>query len=218
MAGFRSTKSACNGEDLSAYIDGMLEGEAMREVAAHLRTCADCRRLYEGLSQTKTLLRTAPTPSQPPQADFWAETYRRARLEASKKSAPIALLPTRGLSGLKYRWSIAAATAGVALAAALFALSTSTAPPSKRLPTTPPAPGPVLDLSKVVAAHADYAAEQPLADDSRLSIVLSDTAQSDSPLADADSDDSTGPQGSASAGPADYSGSEAAQNAAGMLD
>lgn len=193
----------------------MLDGEMMRHVAAHLRICADCRRVCEGLSQTKSLLAGLSAPSQPSQSDFWNQTYRRARLEARKGSGRgFAFLS--GWPSLKYRWSIAAATAGVALAAALIALSPSPQPHVKG-PATAPA-GPVLDVSQVVRAHADYAAEQPLADDSRLSIVLSDPSQIDSQSADADSDDSAAPPPSGSNATSDFSGSQAVQNAAGALD
>lgn len=196
-------------------MDGMLDGERMRQVAEHLRACADCRGTYEGLAQTKNLLAGLSTPSRPRQADFWNQTYRRARLEA-RKSADRRRIFLGGWPALRYRWNIAAATAGVALAGVLIALSPFSQPRVK-LPS--PAPiGPVLDISKVVSAHADYAAEQPLTDDSRLSIVLSDTPQADPQSGDADGDDSAAPQTISAGAAADFSGTQAVQNAASALD
>lgn len=216
VAALGSTCKKCSGADLSAYVDGMLDGETMRKIAAHLDSCADCRRVYEGLSQTKALLYSLSAPSRPPQADFWAETYRRARLEA-RGSRPARALPLWNWPALKYRWSIAAATAGVAIVTIGIALSPFIAPSTTPVRSAMPS-GPTLDVSQLVGAHAQYAAEQPLADDHRLSIVLSDAAQSD-PLTSADADDPAGSQaGDASANPVDFSGSKAVQNAAGQAD
>lgn len=217
MAGFKLNSRHCGGEDLSAYIDGMLDGEMMRQVAAHLRDCVDCRRLYDGLSQTKSLLRTVSAPSSPPQAEFWAETFRRARLESPRPAArqPKVLL---NWPALKYRWSIAAATAGVALAAGIIAFSPF-AGGGNAVHSAQVAPsGPTLDVSKLVGAHAEYAAQQPLADDSRLSTILSDAAQNDDSASGADSDDALNSQTGKAAGTADLSGLEAVGNAAGQLD
>jgi predicted anti-sigma-YlaC factor YlaD len=214
VAFFKSNNRHCAGENLSAYIDGMLDGETMREIAGHLRECVDCRRLYEGLSQTKTLLRTVSAPSTPPQADFWAETFRHARLQAPAPRR----LPSWNWSALKYRWSIATAAAGVVLAAAIIAFS-PLAGGNGSHPTVQIQPvGPTLDISKVVGAHAEYAAQQPLADDSRLSTVLSDAAQSDDVSSGADSDDALNLQTDTASGATDLSGAEAVGNAAGQID
>lgn len=215
VAVFKSNGRHCSGENLSAYIDGMLDGETMRDTAAHLRACVDCRRLYEGLSQTRSLLRTVSAPSQPPQADFWAQTFRHARLQAPARRR----FASWSWPGLKYRWSIATATAGVALAAAIIVfmpLAGGNVGRTQRQ-IAPPA-GPTLDISNVVGAHAEYAAQQPLADDSRLSTVLSDAAQNDDTPSSADTDDALNPSMDRASGTSDLSGAEAVGNAAGQID
>ncbi|MDQ2799134.1 MAG: zf-HC2 domain-containing protein, partial [Armatimonadota bacterium] len=74
-----------HGEQLSAYIDGMLDVGKTRGIAAHLRACDPCRSLSEQLQETRTLLRTMPTPPRPG-PEFWTDNYRRLRVDNRERA------------------------------------------------------------------------------------------------------------------------------------
>lgn len=53
-------------EDLSAWVDGELDGEASRSLAAHLPDCGACRRQIEQLQLLSGAVRTLPRPERTP--------------------------------------------------------------------------------------------------------------------------------------------------------
>jgi anti-sigma factor RsiW len=59
---------------LSAYLDDDLSLDRTGEVAAHLRSCADCSRYLSQLAATVAALRDLPEPSLPP--SVLARLYR----------------------------------------------------------------------------------------------------------------------------------------------
>src|SRR5262249_55313488 len=63
--GIRTNTEAHVRDDLSAYLDGELGGDARRTVEAHLVTCADCRRELAELRATVALVRRLPEAAPP---------------------------------------------------------------------------------------------------------------------------------------------------------
>ena len=74
-----------HGDQLSAYIDGMLDVAKTRHVAGHLRACPQCRLTTEQLEQTRTLLRSLEAPARPG-PEFWTDAYRRLRVDDRERS------------------------------------------------------------------------------------------------------------------------------------
>jgi len=60
---------------MSEEIDGCLEGDAHDALMAHLETCAACRRVYDELTHTLSLMRAVPPKPAPP--DMAARVRRR---------------------------------------------------------------------------------------------------------------------------------------------
>lgn len=52
--------------DVSAYIDGMLEGTRAQILRAHLRECSECAHYVENLRSLASTLRELPRPAVPP--------------------------------------------------------------------------------------------------------------------------------------------------------
>jgi len=70
------------GDNLSAYLDGELRGEARREVEEHLAQCAACRKELEDLKATWQLLDDLEAPIVP--RTFQAQVVARAEAEAAE--------------------------------------------------------------------------------------------------------------------------------------
>jgi anti-sigma factor RsiW len=70
------------GENLSAYLDGELQGAARREVEAHLKVCAACRKELADLEATWQLLDDLEAPIVP--RTFQSQVVARAAAEAAE--------------------------------------------------------------------------------------------------------------------------------------
>ena len=166
------------GEQLSAYLDGMLDVALTHRVARHLAACASCRASLEGLRQTQALLRGLRAPSLPETA-FWTDTYRRMRVEGNSARQ-------NGIGGWAWaRWPRTTRqwAAGVAALVSLSALVTvplvTTHGPG---PGQPPVTvteygggvGDFADITSLVRDHAASAARQPLADPDRQTMLAAD--------------------------------------------
>lgn len=171
------------GEDVSAYIDGMLEGDRLRQMSLHIEQCDACRGEYEALLNTRALLRKMATPAAPP--DFWANAHRAARLAAPPKSSRV--LPTlRARLG-----AVAGFCTAVGAAVLLLVVPGSRIAPGGSTSQLP-APAAVVDVGELVQAHASYAAAQPLTDRARVTMVTSEIAsQNSEAAASADAAEST---------------------------
>lgn len=161
-----------HGEQLSAYLDGMLDVARMREIAAHLGVCPQCRSAYQGLQQTKALLGHIALPAQPA-PEFWANAYRRMRLEDTAKRPPVPELSWDRLRNAfqepQRRWS--AGLAAAAVIAAAIAVPIANQPPHVPVslpnigrPFPPPMAADTLDVTSLVHNYTEAAAHQPLAD------------------------------------------------------
>jgi len=77
-------------EQLSAYLDGELEGAARARVEAHVSACAACREELEELRALDVDLRRLPEPEPGPQ--YWSRFVQRveARLPARPATGPAA--------------------------------------------------------------------------------------------------------------------------------
>ncbi|MBI4541883.1 MAG: zf-HC2 domain-containing protein, partial [Gemmatimonadetes bacterium] len=80
--------SAHLNEELSAYLDGELHGDALRAVESHLAECAECRSTLEGL---RGLVRRAQAlDDRPPERDLWAGIASRIGEVAATDVVPLA--------------------------------------------------------------------------------------------------------------------------------
>jgi anti-sigma factor RsiW len=68
-------------EDISAWIDGELSQYQTREVAQHVKTCSDCRRVFDEFRQISALSRSQPIPTVSPHVTDAAMALVRAAHE-----------------------------------------------------------------------------------------------------------------------------------------
>ncbi len=173
-----------HGEQLSAYIDSMLDVSRMRGIGEHLCTCASCRSLEADLRRTKQLVRGLPDPA--PAAEFWISAYRRLRVDdrerqAAQRSWSVWRSPEQRAHR---RWAAglaAAAVAAVALSAGPLTPAPQTLPSAQ-----PPAPlvRPLVpaqdvspDVSSLAALHTDSVSRLPLADSDRQKMIAADALE-----------------------------------------
>ncbi len=103
--------------DISARLDGEIDGTTARSVEQHLATCAWCRRYEESLAQVRRAVRLQGAEEVP---DLAAEIMEKVR-------------PLRRIHEARREWILRGRIAGVAaLAAALFVAGTTL--PSRRSP------------------------------------------------------------------------------------
>ena len=97
---------------LGAYLDGALAEQTGRATAAHLATCATCRREADELRRLRGLLQRSLSVVEPEWTGFWPGVVRR--IDAAT-AAPAA--PSRQTGRIRWRpqWAL-----GGALAAALL--------------------------------------------------------------------------------------------------
>ena len=175
-----------HGEQLSAYIDGMLDVGKTRSIAEHLRACAPCRVAAGQLEETKTLLRRMPAPPRPG-PEFWTDAYRRLRVDDRERAVPRRPLweAWRGPEQAAHRrW--AAGLAAVAAVGAMIAaplqhtqpgvMSRSPSPVSAQDVSPDVSP----DVSSLVESHTDSVSRLPLADPDRQKMIAADARQASS--------------------------------------
>lgn len=179
------TNTHPHGEQLSAYIDGMLDVGKTRGIAAHLRACDPCRSLTEQLQETKTLLRTVPPPPRPG-PEFWTAAYRRLRVEDRERAVTRRPLwdAWRGPEQAAHRrWAVGLA-AVAAVGAMLAGPLTHITQPSI-LPLRPPVvvtvPDVSPDVSSLVESHTDSVSLLPLSDPDRQKMIAADVRQAPEP-------------------------------------
>jgi anti-sigma factor RsiW len=105
------------GEDLTALLDGALDGPRRAEAEAHLAGCPACRAERDRLAGALARLAALPPPAEP---SPWFETRLEARL-AEREAAPPAGLLAR-LAAWRWRLALPAAALGAAAALALFTI------------------------------------------------------------------------------------------------
>ena len=159
---------------MSAYVDGMLEGDQLRRMAMHLEQCPSCRDEFDSLVQVRGMLRKMSTPSAPPSSEFWADAYRSARLAGEPRAAHRPVAWRGALSRF-------AAVAGFAAVVAVGIVSINiTGSHLLAVPASAPAAAAVVDVGELVQAHANFAASQPLTDRARVTMVTSEIASQNS--------------------------------------
>lgn len=77
------------GEQLSAYLDGELGGEALVAVEAHLATCAVCQAALDDLQRITRRARSLD--DRPPERDLWAGIAARLAGGAEPQVMPLSL-------------------------------------------------------------------------------------------------------------------------------
>ncbi len=158
----------CAGDRLSAYLDGQLDGVALRDVDRHLAVCDSCRDELRKLEQTQGILRYLITPSKPSSEAFWANTYRLAR---TAKTAPA---PSR-IFGAWRRVGILAGTAAAAAICVTALINSNPVDNGYGVSTVSPVSDTV-DVASLVSAHANYVAGRKLVDGANNRIIRSDLA------------------------------------------
>ncbi len=163
-----------NYKDFSSFIDGRMDGQSIRDIARHLENCDECREEVTRLLALRRTLNELTSPSLPPNPEFWSGAYRKARLEALHADA------AAKNSGYLFMRRAAASLVAVAcvLCAALAAPLISSNYREQPLTTFTyynPTPSAV-DIGPLLRAHTAYSAMQPLSDNSRMSMILSDEA------------------------------------------
>ena len=177
-----------HGEQLSAYIDGMLDVGKTRGVAEHLRACASCRAAVGQLQEAKTILHRMSAPPRP-RPQFWDDAYRRLRVDDRERTP--SRLPLwdiwRGPEQAAHRrWA-----AGLAAVAAVGALIAG--PLAGTHPGVGPVPSAVLsplpeaspdvspDVSSLVESHTDSASATPLDDPDGQKMIAADARKAPAP-------------------------------------
>ena len=168
-----------HGEQISAYIDGMLDVGKTRGIAEHLRGCVSCSATLEALRETKTLLRSMPTPPRPG-PEFWTASYRRLRVDDQDRA--ITRRPFwetwRGPEQAAHRrWA-----AGLAAATAVAAMLAGPLTTGREIPARPPfVSNPVADVSpdvsSLVQSHTDSVSATPLDDPDGQKMIAADARQ-----------------------------------------
>jgi anti-sigma factor RsiW len=182
-----------HGEQLSAYIDSMLDVSRMRGIGEHLHGCAACRSLEADLRRTKHLVRGLPDPVLPG-ADFWTAAYRQLRVDDRERAIakrPLWQTLRSPEQAAHRRWAgglAAAAAVGVLLAGPLTP-SPHLSPPVSLMPSAARALVPAQDVSPDVSSlaelHTDSVSRLPLADPDRQKMIAADVQQPDPSPADA---------------------------------
>lgn len=175
-----------HGEQLSAYIDSMLDVARMRGIGEHLHACASCRNIETELRRTKHLVRGLPEPVLP-NADFWTSAYRQLRVDDRERAIAKRPLWTawRSPEQLAHRrW--AAGLAAAAVAVGVFSAGPLTMAP-RSVPSAPPAIRPLVpaqdvspDVSSLAELHTDSVSRLPLADPDRQKMIAADVQQPES--------------------------------------
>ena len=183
-----------HGEQLSAYIDSMLDVARMRGIGEHLHACAACRNLESDLRRTKYLVRGLPEPVLPG-PEFWTAAYRQLRVDDRERAQTKRQLwqSLRGPEQAAHRrWAgglAAAAVAGVLLAGPLTPMPhlpvrashfIAPAAPQVLVPAQDVSP----DVSSLAELHTDSVSRLPLADPDRQKMIAADVQQG-TPPADA---------------------------------
>ena len=150
----------------------------MRQIGTHLGHCAKCTHQVARFQSLRAHLRGLPVP--PPEPQFWANAYRRLRVEQHARTPrPF----WRGLPAAPAgRWAAGVAAAAVAVSLVLA--------PSMQM--QPPQTGPVRvaaplvqdttqdvspDVAALVASHTDSVSRLPLADADRQKMIAADVRQ-----------------------------------------
>ncbi len=175
-----------HGEQISAYIDGMLDVGKTRGIAEHLRGCVSCRATMEGLQETKTLLRRMPTPPRPG-PEFWTDNYRRLRVDDRERAVvrrPLWEVWRGPEQAAHRRW--AAGLAAVTAVAALIAGPLTTGHGPQPLPPPANVAADVSpDVSSLVQSHTDSVSATPLDDPDGQKMIAADARQAPSAPAEA---------------------------------
>lgn len=177
-----------HGEQLSAYIDGMLDVGKTRGIAEHLRACVPCRAAAGQLQETKTLLRRMPAPPRPaPQ--FWDDAYRRLRVDDRERAVtrrPLWDAWRAPEQAAHRRWAAGLATAaavGAMIAGPLTGprLGTGPHPADVRMTLPEVSPDVSPDVSSLVQSHTDSVSAVPLDDPDGQKMIAADARKAPVP-------------------------------------
>lgn len=164
----------CSGGNLSAYLDGMLDGKTLRAIDAHLHDCQNCREELNALEEARALVHElrSTTPTAPDM--LWADIYRTAR--QSQMPPPS---PERFTVPGVFKLGVVATSVGllVAFGANMFVTTPHASP---QIGSLVPQIADQVDVSSLISAHANYVAEKKLADSSGNRIIRSDLASQSS--------------------------------------
>ncbi len=161
-----------HGEYLSAYVDHRLDVARMRDIGVHLGQCADCTQQVKQFEALRARLRGLPVP--PPDPQFWANAYRRLRVEQHVHTTR----PRRSSLVPAGRWAAGVAAAAVAVGLVFSPLThTQTGLPVQTFVAAPAAQDVSPDVAALVASHTDSVSRLPLADVDRQKMIAADVRQ-----------------------------------------
>lgn len=131
-------------ENLSAYLDGELDGAALAAAEAHLAACAECRADLEGLR--RVVRRAASLDDRPPEKDLWSGIAAQI---ATPSTADVVPLSSRRRFTFSMPQLAAAAIALMALSAGAGVFMSR---PAQRVAQGPASIGPSTSATPVAVA------------------------------------------------------------------
>ncbi len=143
-------------EDLSAYLDCMLDGGSMRKLSRHLKRCEDCREMLNEMMELRASLKSFRKATPKVDDAFWQATFQRARLSElespihSDSSSNLKRFITKPTHFSFRRVLIAAIAATVILGSVLVPISISGHAPV----LTPADAAESVDVDAIVNSHA----------------------------------------------------------------
>ncbi len=143
---------------LSAYVDGLLNAKESSRVEMHVQHCHRCAKDLQELQKVKALLRTLPEPEA--DAFFWPSVYSRVRQHRVRNHYK----PVAHLIAPHVAWSTLVA---------ILLVGFVTLTPSRINIANNPVP--TLDPDTLITLHATSRVVTPLADSGELRTIFMDT-------------------------------------------
>ena len=170
-------------EELSAFIDDMLDIQSMLAVTVHIEECGLCRATCTAFRDNRRRMREVPDVSLE-SAAFWAGAYARLQEEQSiiDGGAPQTVQVFRTKPLIKHLRAAYGTAAAFVIAAILIStqIGHSPKPHQASIPAritvaqTVIDESDALDVSQLVRAHTSAASQQPLADQERQTMIAAE--------------------------------------------
>lgn len=163
-------------EEISAYIDCMLDGRSMRRIARHIKACEDCRTASTQLVSLRESLRLSRKSPGSASEEFWANAFRAARLDDEASSAQSPALVLTGLETPRTRFSLRRVAALCAAAAVIIAAIAAPFSLSGHAPVGQPVEAAEsVDIDAIVGSHAHATLNEPLVNRPRAVMIDSES-------------------------------------------
>jgi anti-sigma factor RsiW len=161
-------------DEISAYMDCMLDGRSMRRIARHIKSCEDCRSSLSRLMEIRASMRQVRKSPGSASEEFWANTFRTARLSdedaALKPEFTIVASPPRTTFSIR-RVAAYSVAAAIILAAIAAPFSLGGHQPAGQ----PVEAAESVDIDAIVDSHAHAIIHEPLVNRSRSVMIESES-------------------------------------------